>query len=132
MENREPNEKTQAEAMMIASMDLESIKNWAEGIGCAVTICDSDAKILYMNELSRATFAKHGNIIGHDLLSYHPEKARKMILHMLATGDTNAYTITKNGMNKLIFQTPWRKEGVIAGLVEISIPLPADMPHYDR
>lgn len=110
----------------------QSLLHWADQIGCAVTICDSDLKIVYMNDRSRQTFARHGDIIGHDLLSYHPEHARRQILHMLSTGDTNAYTIKKNGISKLIFQTPWRKEDKIAGLVELSIPIPADIPHYDR
>ena len=106
--------------------------HWADGIDCAVTICDNEGKILYMNDRSRLTFARHGDIIGHDLFGYHPEKAQAQIRHMLATGETNAYYVTKNGVKKLIYQTPWRREGEIAGLVEISIPRPADMPHYDR
>lgn len=106
--------------------------HWADEIGCAVTICDCDGKILYMNDRSRQTFARHGDIIGHDLFSYHPERAQEMIRHMLATGETNAYSITKNGQKKIIYQTPWRRDGEIAGLVELSIPLPPDMPHYDR
>ncbi|MBD5204051.1 MAG: PAS domain-containing protein [Bacteroidales bacterium] len=106
--------------------------HWADGIQCAVTICDEAGKILYMNDMSRETFARHGDIIGHDLYSYHPQRAQEQIRHMLATGETNAYTITKNGHKKIIYQTPWKKDGKIAGLVEISIPLPADMAHYDR
>lgn len=106
--------------------------DWAQGIGCAVTVCDAEGRILYMNELSRQTFARHGDIIGHSLFDYHPERAQQMIRHMLATGETNAYTIRKNGRMKVIYQTPWRRDGEIAGLVEISIPLPDDMPHYDR
>lgn len=111
---------------------MEELKNWAEQIGCAVTICDAECRILYMNERSRTTFAKHGDIIGHDLQQYHPEHAKQKILHMLATGETNAYTIDKQGQKKLIYQTPWRRDGKIAGLVEFSIPLPPDMPHYVR
>ncbi len=111
---------------------MKEIIDWAEGMGCAATVCDKDCKILYMNEKSRMTFARHGDIIGHDLMQYHPPHAQQKIAHMLATGETNAYTIRKNGVKKLIFQTPWRKDGEIAGLVELSIPLPDDMPHYDR
>lgn len=108
------------------------VPDWAWQIGCAVTVCDTEGRIMYMNERSRQTFARHGDIIGHDLLAYHPPRAQAMIRHMLETGDTNAYTIRKNGQKKVIFQTPWRKDGRIAGLVEISIPLPDDMPHYER
>lgn len=106
--------------------------DWAEGIDCAVTICDANCKILYMNKRSRETFARHGDIIGHDLLQYHPEHARKKILEMLANGTDNAYTISKNGLKKLIFQTPWRIGDKIAGLVEFSMILPEDMPHFVR
>ena len=93
----------------------EALRGWADEIECAVTICDTDCRILYMNQRSRQTFARHGDIIGHDLMQYHPPRAQELIRHMLATGDT-----------------PWRRDGKIAGLVEFSIVLPADMPHYDR
>lgn len=112
--------------------EIEKIPDWAEAIDCAVTICDADCRILFMNEKSRETFARHGDIIGHDLMQYHPTHAQEKIRHMLATGETNAYTIEKNGLRKLIYQTPWRRNGKVAGLVEFSIILPADMPHYVR
>ncbi len=54
-----------------------------------------------------------------------------------ANGETNSYTISKNGVKKLIHQTPWYKIGndgkkMVGGLVEVSIVLPDDMPHFDR
>lgn len=113
-------------------MNYDEIKDWADRIGCALTICDADCKILYMNQRSRETFARHGDIIGHDLLQYHPPRAIEMIHKMLSTGITNAYTIQKGDVRKLIYQTPWYRDGKIAGLAELSIPLPADMPHYVR
>lgn len=108
------------------------IGDWARAIGCAVTVCDTEGVILYMNERARATFAGHGDLIGRNLMACHNERSQAMIRHMLATGGTNTYTVKKNGVRKLIFQTPWRSDGVIAGLAEISIPLPETMPHYDR
>lgn len=51
---------------------------------------------------------------------------------MLATGESNAYTISKDGLRKVIYQTPWRRDGIVAGMVEISMVVPADMPHYTR
>ena len=50
----------------------------------------------------------------------------------METSGTNCYTISKNGLRKMIYQTVWKKGGQVAGLVEISIVLPEDMPHYDR
>lgn len=112
------------------------VAGWMNAIGCAVTICDRDGVVLYMNDRSRETFAKHGEMVGRNLFGCHSERSQAMIRHMLATGDTNAYTIEKDTpegkVRKLIYQTPWRKEGEIAGMAEISIVLPADMPHYIR
>lgn len=110
----------------------DEIRGWMNNIGCAVTICDRQGEILYMNDRARDTFSKHGDLIGRNLFKCHSDRSCEMIKHMLASGDTNAYTIEKNGIRKLIYQTPWRKEGQIAGMVEISIVLPEEMPHYRR
>jgi hypothetical protein len=44
----------------------------------------------------------------------------------------NAYTIEKNGKKKMIYQTPWYSNGKYSGLVEISLPLPEELPHFIR
>ena len=106
---------------------------WAESIGVAVTVCDKDGIVLYQNARSRQTFARSGDMRGRSLIPCHNERSQAIIAHMLATGDSNAYTITKAGQRKLIYQTPWRDtDGRIAGLVELSMVLPADLPHYNR
>jgi hypothetical protein len=51
---------------------------------------------------------------------------------MLRNGDPNTYTIEKGGARKLIHQSPWFSGGVYRGFVEISIPLPPDVPHFKR
>lgn len=106
--------------------------NWAEEMNCAVTVCDADGIILYMNQKARITFASHGDLIGKNLFPCHSEASREKIRHMLATGESNAYTISKLGQRKMIYQTPWRVDGKIAGMVEISMVIPEDMPHYVR
>ena len=105
---------------------------WAEQMNCAVTVCDAEGVILYMNEKARATFASHGDLIGRNLFGCHSPESSAKIHHMLATGESNAYTISKQGQRKMIYQTPWRIEGRIAGMVEISMVIPEDMPHYVR
>ena len=110
----------------------EEVADWVKAIGCAVTICDTDGRILYMNDRARLTYIKHGNLIGHNLFACHNERSQAIIRRLLENGGTNTYTVTKNGIQKLIFQTAWRRDGQVAGLAEISSPLPADMPHYDR
>lgn len=112
----------------------EAIANidWAEQMNCAVTVCDADGIILFMNEKARATFAKHGDLIGKNLFECHSEPSKQKIRHMLATGESNAYTISKGGRRKMIYQTPWRRDGEIVGMVEISMVIPEEMPHYIR
>lgn len=105
---------------------------WADEVDCAVTVCDIEGVILYMNEKARATFAKHGDLIGRNLFDCHSERSREMIRRMLATGGTNAYTIEKQGVRKMIYQTAWKEHGEIRGLVEISMEIPCEMPHYIR
>lgn len=101
-------------------------------MNCAVTVCDTEGVIMYMNEKSRETFAKHGDMVGKNLMGCHNERSRAIIRHMLDTGEANCYTIEKRGVRKMIYQTPWRKDGKVAGLVEISMVIPDEMPHYVR
>lgn len=111
------------------------VPDWAMGMNCAITVCDKDCRIIYMNEKSRLTFANRGGaaLIGHDLTGYHNERSQSIIRHMLATGESNCYTISKQGQHKMIYQTPWRDEnGSVGGLVEISMVIPENLPHYDR
>lgn len=100
----------------------------------AITVCDKNGIILEMNEKSVVTFAKDGgkDLINKSLMDCHPEKAWNMILEMLNSGSTNVYTIEKKGVKKLIYQCPWYQNGELGGLVEISIEIPFDMPHFIR
>jgi transcriptional regulator with PAS, ATPase and Fis domain len=98
----------------------------------AVTVCDMDATIVYMNDRACQVFEKYGgrDLIGKSLFECHKEHSCAMIKKFLETGTTNAYTIDKGGVKKLIHQSPWYKDGKIAGLVELSIEIPAEMPNF--
>ena len=52
------------------------------------------------------------------MIDCHPGPARKKTEHLLAANEKNVYTIEKNGIKKLIYQSPWYKGGDYAGLVE--------------
>ncbi len=100
----------------------------------AVTVCDKEGVIIYMNNKSQETFADDGgkNLIGKNLYDCHSGKSQKKIKEIIANGSSNTYTIEKKGVKKLIHQAPWFNKGKVAGLVEISIVLPAGMPHFVR
>lgn len=99
----------------------------------AVTICDTEGNILEMNERSRQTYEKYGDIIGKSLFECHPPRAAEILHGLLENHNVNAYTIEKEGIHKLIYQAPWYKEnGDFGGYIEISLPIPAEMPHYVR
>ncbi len=110
----------------------ELIPGWADDVNCAVTVCDAEGVILYMNDRAREVFASHGDLVGKNLFDCHSEASRAKIRHMLATGESNAYTIAKKGQRKMIYQTPWRRDGRVAGMVEISMVIPEDLPHDIR
>ncbi len=112
-------------------MILENIFNELKS---ALTISDTDGKILYMNNKAQETFQKHGGkkLIGKSLYDCHKDSSNKKMQEMLATGEGNIYTIEKDGLKKLIYQMPWKKDGVVMGLIEFSIVLPDNMPHFLR
>ena len=114
----------------LADMMEHTDFNWAEQMNCAVTVCDAGGVIVYMNERSRATFGD--GLVGTNLFPCHSAASQEKIRNMLATGESNAYTISKNGVRTMIYQTPWRRDGQIAGMVEISMVIPEEMPHYVR
>jgi len=108
---------------------------WDAALDVAITVCDKEGKILYMNNKSNATFEKYGGIgslIGSNVLDCHPEPAKSILAGMLTNESTNAYTIEKNGIKKLIYQTPWLENNEYMGYVEFSFVIPMEMKHFVR
>lgn len=107
---------------------------WTNEFPGAITVSDADGIILYMNDKAVATFQKYGGatLIGRSLLDVHPEPSRTKLAKMYESRTPNTYTIEKNGVKKLIHQSPWYQDGAFRGFVELSIEIPFDMPHYIR
>ncbi len=105
-----------------------------EGTACAITVCDVNGKILYMNKKACTTFADDGGaaLIGKNLFDCHSEASKVKLLEMIRNGRTNAYTIEKNGVKKVIYQTPWYDNNIPGGLIEFSFEIPFDLPHFIR
>ena len=108
--------------------------DWIQSFAGAVTVCDTEGRILEMNDKSREVFAADGGaaLVGTNVLDCHPEPSRTKLAGMMRERRANVYTIKKNGRRKLIYQTPWYRDGVYAGFVELSLEIPWDMPHFDR
>jgi transcriptional regulator with PAS, ATPase and Fis domain len=104
--------------------------DWSKEFGSAVTVCDVQGIVVYMNAKSEKTYGR--SLVKQNLLDCHPEPARTKLMELMKTRTVNSYTIEKNGVKKLIHQAPWHKNGEYAGLVELSIEIPLDMPHFIR
>ena len=107
---------------------------WIKEFPGSITVCDVDGIILAMNDKAIKSFESQGGaeLIGTQLLDCHPEPARSKLQHLLDTHQANVYTIEKNGIHKLIYQSPWYEQGEYRGLIELSLEIPAEMPHFIR
>ena len=107
-----------------------SVADYLQTTNFATTVCDKEGTVLYQNERA---IKRDGNVVGKKLYNCHPEAANKMIRHMMETGESNTYEIIRHGKRKLLHQTPWYDaEGNVAGLIELAIDLPDNMPVFNR
>ena len=108
--------------------------DWVKEFPGAITVCDTEGTILEMNEKAAKTFEKDGGakLVGKNMLDCNPEPARSKTERLLAAREKNVYSIEKNGIKKLIFQSPWNKDGKYAGFVELSLEIPFEMHHFVR
>jgi transcriptional regulator with PAS, ATPase and Fis domain len=107
---------------------------WVKSFPGAITITDTEGIILEMNDKSAIVFEEDGgrDLIGTNMLACHPGASRQQVEKMLQTRETNVYTIEKKGKKKIIYQTPWFKDGVYAGYIEMALEIPFDMDHFLR
>lgn len=108
--------------------------HWFTAFPGAITVTDEKGTIIEMNEQSAEMFTDDGgyDIIGRNVLDCHPEPAQKKVREIYESQQSNIYSIQKNGKKKLIYQTPYFIEGKFSGFVEICLPLPKEMPHFNR
>lgn len=114
---------------------MNNLPDWVYSFPGAVTVANKELKIIYMNEAAATNWASKGGktLIGGELIDCHNERSRSIIARLIKDGGTNVYTIEKAGKRKLIYQSDWKDQnGEICGLVEVSMVLPENMPHYVR
>ena len=108
---------------------------WIKEFPAAITVCDAEGILLEMNDKAAKTFEADGGrkLLGSNMLDCHPEPSRTKTERLLAARTKTVYTIEKNGVKKLIYQSPWYKNGEFAGFVELSLEIPfGDLPHFIR
>ena len=107
---------------------------WVQELPVAITVVNADGIIIEMNDRSVETFDAEGGatLIGQNALECHPEPSRTKLGRLLKEPEPNIYTIEKAGRRKMICQIPWFQSRKFAGIVEISIEIPGDIPHFIR
>ena len=107
---------------------------WVREFPAQITVCDPHGVLLEMNDRAALALEEDGGraLIGKNILECHPEPARSKTQSLLKAQQKNVYTIEKNGVKKLIFQSPWYRNGEFAGFVELSLEIPFEMPHFVR
>lgn len=83
----------------------EGMPAWVDDFPGAVTVSAKDGTILHLNEAASQVFERQGGaaLAGSDLMACHKEASRA-IIRALADAD----------------------------LVELSMPIPPELPHFDR
>jgi PAS domain-containing protein len=100
----------------------------------AVTACNAEGIIIYINPTAERQFHKSGGcaLLGSNIFECHPHEAQEKIRALMLERKSNVYTVEKNGQRRLIYQSPWYQAGEFAGLVEISFEIPYPIPHIVR
>lgn len=108
--------------------------DWTKEFPSSILLCDNNGTVTGMNEKAASTFADDGgyDLIGKKLYECHTDESNEKIKKIMNEKKPNIYTIEKNGIKKLIYQSPWYKNGEMKGLVELSLEIPFDMPHFIR
>jgi len=94
-------------------------------VNFAISVCNQDGEIIYLNKKGSETFADEGgmDLIGSNILDCHPEPSRSQLEEMMHSHKTNAY-IKGEGLDKrLIYQTPIYESAIFRGYIECIIPL---------
>ena len=110
------------------------MNNWLKEFNGAITLCDEKGTIVYMNDKAIKTFENDGGekLIGTDILDCHPEPSKTTLKNLMDERKVNAYTIEKNGLKKLIYQSPVFENGIYSGFIEFSLEIPIELPNFIR
>lgn len=111
-------------------MKTDALTAWVKMFPGMVTVCDPDGVILAMNDEAMRTYG--ANLIGQNALDCHPGKSRELFAELLRKPRVNVYMTEKDGARRIVYQCPWHRDGKYAGLVELVMEIPPQMPHFIR
>ncbi len=108
--------------------------DWVKGFPAPVVVADANGTIIDMNAKAFEWFAKRGgsDLLGKSLFDVHQDASQSKIKELLGTKQANVYTIERDGARTLVYQSPWYRDGALAGLVELLLAVPPDIPHHAR
>jgi transcriptional regulator with PAS, ATPase and Fis domain len=107
---------------------------WFKVFPGAITVTDAEGIILSMNDQSAEMFKDDGGLalLGRNAITCHKEPTQTKVRKIYDTQQPNIYSITKHEKKQLIYQTPYFVDKKFAGVVEICLNLPDEIPHFDR
>lgn len=108
--------------------------DWQKEFSAAITICDKEGVITYMNDQAAAMFANNGgyDLIGKSIFECHQQSSNEMIAEIMQTGKPHIYTTEKNGIKRLFYQAPHIEKGEVLGIVDLALEIPFNIPHHIR
>ncbi len=109
-------------------------QTWFKYFPGPITVTDENAIIIEMNEASAEMFKEEGGfaLIGSSVIDCHPKSVQEKVRRIYDEKKPNVYSIQKDGKKKLIYQAPIFEDEKFAGVVEMCLPLPEDVPHFNR
>jgi hypothetical protein len=114
-------------------MNLVGAESWADEMDVRVTVCDLHGVIVYMNQSAVSSFQKYGeNLIGKSIYDCHNPVSCQKIKEMNQNPSVNIYTILKGEEKRMVRQFPWVENGIHKGIIELSFPVPVEVPNKKR
>lgn len=113
---------------------MKDIGGWIEDCPFPIKACDKDANLVFINGKAAKNAEKLGgkSLVGKNILAFHKPQSQEKLKKLIAEGSCNVYSIEKKGKKSLVYQLPWIEGGKVCGMVEMTLPLPDDIPHYVR
>ena len=108
--------------------------SWVKEFPGPVIVSDAGGIIIELNDKAVEWFANRGGreLLGKSLFDVHLQPSQVKIKELLETKESNVYTIEKDGVRRLVYQSPWYRDGELAGLVELLLEVPTEIPHHVR